>query len=122
MGLQSGSPLAVNVSAGSAQSRFAGLLYFVDENIDLLGERAAVDGPTAKSPPSTAHCLPSARPPAVEPTVIKPLATRLPALNLRRIERRGWRIGKLITATQATINLAGILAALGLVTLTPKGC
>ena len=90
---------------------FAGLLV-VNGVLDLLGERAAVDGPTKVAAFDGALLAIGARPPASGAHGIKAVGEfGCPAADLRRIERGVGRIGKADPLQYgAAINLAGILA------------
>ena len=90
---------------------FAGLLV-VNGVLDLLGERAAVDGPTKVAAFDGALLAIGARPPASGADGIKAVGELgCPAADLRRIERGIGRIGKADPLQHgAAINLAGILA------------
>ena len=90
---------------------FAGLLV-VNGVLDLLGERAAVDGPTKVTAFDGALLAIGARPPASGAHGIKAVGELgCPAADLRRIERGVGRIGKADPLQYgAAINFAGILA------------
>ena len=89
----------------------AGLLV-VNGVLDLLGERAAVDGPTKVAAFDGALLAIGARPPTSGAHGIKAVGEfGCPAADLRRIERGVGRIGKADPLQHgAAINLAGILA------------
>ncbi len=90
---------------------FAGLLV-VNGVLDLLGERAAVDGPTKVAAFDGALLAIGARPPASGAHGIKAVGEfGCPVADLRRIERWVGGIGKADPLQYgAAINLAGILA------------
>ena len=90
---------------------FAGL-FVVNGVLDLLGERATVDGPTKVTAFDGALLAIGARPPASRAHGIKAVGELgCPAADLRRIERGVGRIGKADPLQYgAAINLAGILA------------